>query len=1303
MVANSPRLLDTWPKNGPPLVWKSDWVPGCEEGGFSQPVVADGKVFVYANAKNPVGGGDGFKFITRDLLLEAGWLPELPDELAQRIEAAWASKNRPGSAGWQWYNREMTGKEGALEAFLAKTPALDKYIKDFIATLSPEDARKYGDYVKRRLCIDTPRNKWGVPNSQTWDTLVKLSKLQDTVYRSRREWGAALRRVSPNAECLAEDYPDYHYWYRVFTMADTVFCLDAATGKTIWRKDFPEEWSLAKNNKGNVQWWCFDSLGASGTPSVVGDRCYAAGAMGLYCFSTSDGALLWQVKGEPAHTQVLVVDGVVYDGGRGCAYDAASGALVWKHPLWPQGRWPVKDDQYRWNPPLLWSHGGQNHIVTTDGGVSSYCCLEAKTGKVLWNQKTPIGMFATVRGDTLVVPAPYGGGGTKAFKLSPTGAELLWSKGFASVNGQVLYEDHLYLLDRCVDAKTGEVNWKSPLSIDTFAPPLLVDGKIIVPLGSAHQVTKQWGGGYALVMFKATPERYVELGRFDPHACHMTPPAFADGKLFVRLLDCIACYDLREHGIYLDGVAAGKDALRFQFKQTGGGLVEKDLKDLLITDAAGARPAKAKIVGDEIVVDIADAAAPFSLSYAGTVLKGKNGQPVPAFGWNLARELKVRECFGNTIVLSGNAPLLQEGGWDKTTTYAGAGAQITAVTIAPTLKNVNLTTDKTWKPGDALNLTYACFPVTSGEPRRAAVAFTVAEPQRPAAQLVTIDETTLGNWKGVYGADGAVICGDKAAQAPGYAMVTLPKQDGTPWAPNAKDERYLQKSGQAKDRTVTSWASEDQFEIEVAFTDGKEHQVAFYCLDWGNKTQLRVEVMALDTQEILDTQTIKAHNRGKYLVWNIKGQVRLCFGSVIQDEGSGAVVGGVFFDPPAAVQSVPRETAATAQTGMEDQPNWAGFRGLDRFGVAAGGSFPTTFDVATGRNILWKTSVPTGTSSPVVWGDKVFVTSSDGKTDALHCFDTGAGKDLWKQTIPVTGKTPEPSKDAGFAAPTPVTDGQRVYVVFASGNLAAFDFTGKLIWSRALGPFGTTYGYASSPVVAGRLLVLQLDIGGQEKSHLLALDGLTGKDVWKKTRESHSSWTTPAVVEAAGRDMIVTTALPRAIAYDARDGTEIWRAEGLGRDMAVSPICAAGKAFLVQGDGRLAAVALDDAGDVKPTWTVTEGSMPSVCSPVSDGKQIILFADSQTLRSFSVKDGRKLWERDLELSCYSSLSLAGESIYLISREENSAMTVVSSSNPGRPPVKSQLGEPCSSSPALQNSRMFIRGNKTLFCIGGPRK
>jgi outer membrane protein assembly factor BamB len=898
VALNSPRLLDTWPKDGPPLLWKSEWLPGCEEGGCGDPVVADGKVFVYANAKIPNGGGDSYRAITTNLLALAGWNAGLPDALARRIEAAWAATNRPSSAGWKWYDSDTVYKPGALNAFLAQKPELAQYIRDFLATLAPEDVQRHGDYIRRRLCMDLGKPRWGVPNSPSWETLVKLSSMTNVGHRSRREWAAALDKVAPGTGSLIDCFPIYPFWYGVFSMADSIFCLDAASGRTLWRQDFPEPWSVATANSNRVQWWCFDSIGACAAPAVVDGRCYVSGAMGLYCLSAANGARLWQVPGEPVHSQVLVVDGVVYDGGRGRACDAATGKILWTHPRWPQGRWPVKDDQYRWCPPLLWRHDGSTYLIATDGGVSGYACLEPRTGRERWFLQTPVALFNTLRGDILVTSAPYGAGGTRAYRLTPTGAEPLWKAGFGCTDGQLLDGPRLHALDRCVDLRSGEIHWRSALGIDSVAPPLLVDGKIIAQWGSSHQITKQWGGGYQVVMFRATPEAYVELGRFNPHACHMCSPAVADGRLYVRLLDSLACYDLQEHGIYLDRVDATRDTLTFRFAQTGGGLAEDAPAGLRLLDADGlATPAAAHVQGDALVVDIHDAPVPFRLSCTNSTGKGRNGKPLPPFTWSLPRALRLRSCLDHAIVLASDRPLVPEGKWDAAATYTVAGAAVTNVLVDPSLRSVQLITDRAWKPGDKVDLSYAVFPATAGEARRATLAFTVTPPVRPAARFIRKDTLTSGNWKGLYGAEGAVICGNRQAPAPAGVQVSAPPDGSSMWAASATEPRYLQLAGTSEGRSIRNWASGDQFDIGIDITDGREHQVAAYCLDWGRKTELRVDVLDADTKVVLDTQSVQGHANGHYLVWNIQGQVILRFSTTVQLEGTTAVVGGVFFDP----------------------------------------------------------------------------------------------------------------------------------------------------------------------------------------------------------------------------------------------------------------------------------------------------------------------------------------------------------------------------------------------------------------------
>jgi hypothetical protein len=394
--------------------------------------------------------------------------------------------------------------------------------------------------------------------------------------------------------------------------------------------------------------------------------------------------------------------------------------------------------------------------------------------------------------------------------------------------------------------------------------------------------------------------------------------AFSAGQLFVRTENGISCYDLVEHGPYVDKTIVAQDKVTFVFKQTGGGVnAATSQKDIVITHAKGASaPAKATIEGDAIAVDIKDVPAPFGISCAAAnALTARNGKPLPAFGWDEPRVLKVRTCFDNTIVLGSDLVLPQNGVWNGAGTYAVSGATVTSARVDPLTKTVTLTTDKAWKPGEAVTLTYPCFPVDQGEARRETLAFTARE--RSAASFVKMDETTSGSWKGVYGSEGAIIMGDRPAVAK-CAAVTMSGQEGgcggPTWLASTQDRRALQKAGDANDRVAAclqaNYAS-DFIRLDIELTDEREHQVGLYCLDgkeW-DKYKLGDRAMTVEAWDpwrnvvILEKQTVKDFSNGKYVVLNLRGRVVL----YIQSTGGfgHAVLSGIFFDPAAKAGKPP--------------------------------------------------------------------------------------------------------------------------------------------------------------------------------------------------------------------------------------------------------------------------------------------------------------------------------------------------------------------------------------------------------------
>ena len=386
---------------------------------------------------------------------------------------------------------------------------------------------------------------------------------------------------------------------------------------------------------------------------------------------------------------------------------------------------------------------------------------------------------------------------------------------------------------------------------------------------------------------------------------------------------------------------------------------------------------------------------------------------------------------------------------------------------------------------------------------------------------------------------------------------------------------------------------------------------------------------------------------------------------------------------------------------------WPRFRGPGGLGISAFTDVPETWDAKSGKGILWKTPVPLpGNNSPVVWGSRVFLSGADQRRREVFCFDADGGKLLWRQTVPgtpeSTAQPPRVMEYTGYAASTTATDGRRVFAIFPNGDLAAYDFSGKLVWSKSLGMPENSYGHASSLATYKNTLLVQFDQGSSRaaKSRLLALDTATGRTVWQVARPVPNSWTSPIVVDVAGRKQIVTAADPWVIAYDADRGTEIWRANCLKTDVGVSPTFADGRVFAVNDNGVLAAIRLGGKGDVTKThvlWTGEDG-LPDICSPLATKEFVFLLTSSGTLTCYDAVKGGVLWAEDFEEQFASSPGLVGNRLYLVART-GKAWIVEPGRQKCRRVAEADLGESCVTSPAFQRGRIYLRGEKHLFCIG----
>jgi outer membrane protein assembly factor BamB len=409
----------------------------------------------------------------------------------------------------------------------------------------------------------------------------------------------------------------------------------------------------------------------------------------------------------------------------------------------------------------------------------------------------------------------------------------------------------------------------------------------------------------------------------------------------------------------------------------------------------------------------------------------------------------------------------------------------------------------------------------------------------------------------------------------------------------------------------------------------------------------------------------------------------------------------------AALLDAGQPTADPGPTIEELQANWPQFRGPTGDGVAVATNVPMTWDGTSGAGVAWKSVVPLpGFGSPIAWNDRVFVSGGNESARAVFCFATADGRMLWQGRVP--NMPAPPGEDlvvqefTGVAAPTPATDGRRVFAIFATGELVAFHLDGRLAWSKHLGVPDNPYGYATSPVVHDGKLFVQYDQGEaeKEKSRLYAYDTATGKIIWEQRRAVPSSWTTPLVIHPTGKSQLIATGQPWAIAYDPATGTELWRADCLGADLAPSSAFANDLLYLVHPNVALLALRVDGAGDVTKShvaWQNEEGA-PDITSPVTDGTHLFAVTTWGTLTCLDAKTGTSLAEKDLEMEFNASPVLVGNRLLLVSIP-GTALWI--SADPALEIVsRAELGETVHASPAVVDRRLYLRGKEHLHALGG---
>lgn len=433
-----------------------------------------------------------------------------------------------------------------------------------------------------------------------------------------------------------------------------------------------------------------------------------------------------------------------------------------------------------------------------------------------------------------------------------------------------------------------------------------------------------------------------------------------------------------------------------------------------------------------------------------------------------------------------------------------------------------------------------------------------------------------------------------------------------------------------------------------------------------------------------------------------------------------ALAGGVIFLAALAVileKQAPTGWIAQLEAGSGDSTepdyaspeelsnNWHRFRGFGGAGIVSYEDIPTRWDGDGGSGILWKTAIPLpGHNSPLVWEDRIFLSGADWYNRQVYCLDADSGAILWTgevPTVPMGDSRPNIMEDTGLSASTMATDGVRVYVIFATGDLAAFDFNGRLLWHKNLGIPDNSYGHATSLEVWQNRLLVQYDQGVEEegKSILYALDGASGNALWEIKRPVAKSWTSPIVAAVEDGYRLVTVSTPWVIAYDPTSGEEIWRARCVEGDAAASPIIAGDLAISVYPHYEAVAIRTGGFGDVTDSHVVwrNDDAAPEIVSPVAD-ERCVFFVDSYgTLYAVDIQDGKLLYEYDFDENVNASPTLVDGKLYVLSVYGNMFV-----GTPGESDFSLEetnpLNEACYASPAFMPGRIYIRGTTHLYCI-----
>jgi outer membrane protein assembly factor BamB len=384
------------------------------------------------------------------------------------------------------------------------------------------------------------------------------------------------------------------------------------------------------------------------------------------------------------------------------------------------------------------------------------------------------------------------------------------------------------------------------------------------------------------------------------------------------------------------------------------------------------------------------------------------------------------------------------------------------------------------------------------------------------------------------------------------------------------------------------------------------------------------------------------------------------------------------------------------KSASPDKINWPSFRGQDSRGSAGGKGYPTEWDAASGKNISWKIEVPKkGKSSPVVWGDRIFITGAQDKICEVYCIDKKTGKLLWTGSASdIPGEPsvlPKTDPEAGLAVSTTATNGKEVCAVFSNGNLVCFDMNGKKKWMKNIGVPESSYGYASSLMIYKDLLLVQFD--SNVKISLIGFDLESGDQKWETLRHGRAVWSSPVIAHFNGKPELIINGNPFVSAYDPLTGTELWEVECMSGDVAPSVAVNSTMAYAVTDYAKLVAIKPDNG--VSIAWEDNTYT-PDVSSPVATDQYLFVTTGNGDVACYNAMKGDTLWTHYFQDPFYASPLIADDLVYLLDRSGKTH--IVKAAATYTLVAESTLEEATDCSPAFSDGKIYIRGKKNLYCI-----